>query len=172
MAYNIKSTNPIVAQKMIDTLLGNWYPISALPSNLNKLGVCKGRLIGGNLSILCSLLGSLTLKDWSQSKWILIIEDIDEYLYHLERMIYMLDRSGVLKNLQGIIIGQLTNLKDNEDPFGKTAHGLISDILNKYNYPIAFNFPIGHTHENHAIVIGAEIRLTVTKQESTINYIK
>ena len=126
-------------------------------------------MIGGNLSIICSLIGSKSIPDFDND-YILFIEDLDEYMYHLERMMYMLDRAGLLQKLKGLIIGQMTGIMDNPISFGKDLSQLIQDIIKKYNYPLCFNFPIGHTENNHPIIIGARIRLEVNETFSQINY--
>ena len=172
MAYNFKKTDPSMVQKLINLLMGNWSSINVRYHNLNKTGSCSGFLIGGNLSILSSLTGSSTLRQLSKNKYILFIEDVDEYLYAIERMMYTLERAGILENLQGLIVGQMTQLKDNDMPFGKTANQLIHDIVTKYNYPIAFNFPVGHTQHNCPVIIGSEIKMNVNKNFSEIIYVK
>ena len=86
-------------------------------------------------------------------------------------MIYTMDRSGILKNLKGLVIGQMTEILDNKDPFGKTSYQLIYDIVKKYDYPICFNFPIGHSSKNQPVIIGKEVELNVTTESSSIIYL-
>ena len=169
MPYNFKSTNEHTLNRLFDLIQGNYQSIEAPFFTLNKLGSCKGEVVGGNLSILHSMMGSKDISAINGS--ILFLEDVDEYLYHLERMLYTMDRSGLLKNLIGLIIGQMTGMLDNKDPFGKTPYQLIYDIVKKYNYPICFNFPIGHVAENQPIIVGAEIVLDVNKDVSKITYV-
>jgi muramoyltetrapeptide carboxypeptidase len=171
MPYNFKNTKQKSIDMIFDLLRGDKEKIKISNNNLNVYGSCSGVLIGGNLSILCSMIGSssfLLLK----KQYILFIEDIDEYRYQIERMMYILDRAGVLKNLKGLIVGQMTNILDNEISFGKTTHQIIRDIVSKYNYPIAFDFPIGHSNTNHPLVIGAKIHLDVNTEFSEISYEK
>jgi muramoyltetrapeptide carboxypeptidase len=85
---------------------------------------------------------------------------------------YTLDRAGVLKNLKGLIVGSMTNILDNETPFGKSVDQLIYDVVQKYDYPICFNFSIGHNHKNTPIIIGSKIQLDVNNQFSVIEYLK
>ena len=169
MPYNFKSTNKGALNNIFSLLQGKCQTIQAPFFRLNKLGSCKGTVIGGNLSIIYSLMGSKDITGINGS--ILFLEDVDEYLYHLERMIYTMDRSGLLNNLKGLIIGQMTGILDNKDPFGKTVHQLIYDIVSKYDYPICFNFPIGHALDNQPIIVGAEIELNINKDVSKITYL-
>jgi len=169
MAYNFKNIDINSGNLMINMLKGEKINIKIDYSRFNITGTTYGTLIGGNLSIICSLIGSKSIPDFDND-YILFIEDIDEYMYHLERMMYMLDRAGLLKKLKGLIIGQMTGIMDNPISFGKDLSQLIQDIIKKYNYPLCFNFPIGHTENNHPIIIGARIRLEVNETFSQINY--
>lgn len=126
---------------------------------LNRAGRAKGQLIGGNLSVLYSMLGSETQPDTTGK--ILFLEDLDEYLYHIDRMMMALERAGLLRNLAGLVVGGLSDMKDNAVPFGKTAEEIIADVVGKYTYPICFNFPAGHIKNNCALVLGAETELEV-----------
>ena len=169
--YNFKKTDRECVDMMFNLLKNKLKDITTDYHNLNKIGTSFGIIIGGNLSILCSLIGSPSFLDLRE-EYILFIEDVDEYLYHLERMMYILDRMGLLKKLKGLIVGQMTNIMDNEISFGKTTYQLISDITKKYNYPICFDFPIGHNKKNHPIIIGAKVKLEVNDLFSRIHYQK
>jgi len=169
MAYSFKNININSRNLMINMLKGEKINIKTEYSSFNITGTTYGTLIGGNLSIICSLIGSKSIPDFDND-YILFIEDVDEYMYHLERMMYMLDRAGLLKKLKGLIIGQMTGIMDNPISFGKDLSQLIQDIIKKYNYPLCFNFPIGHSENNHPIIIGARIRLEVNETFSQINY--
>ncbi|MFK5959619.1 MAG: LD-carboxypeptidase [Lutibacter sp.] len=137
-------------------------------SNYNKIGEAKGQLIGGNLSILQSLLGSISSID-TKGK-ILFIEDVGEYLYNIDRMVYALKRSGYFKECSGLIIGNMTNIKENSTPFGQTFEEIILEATKEYNFPILFDFPAGHDKTNKAIILGREIEMKVRKQKSTITF--
>lgn len=131
-----------------------------LPSHpLNIQGNCEGELIGGNLSILISLLGSVSDIDFSGK--ILFIEDVGEYLYAIDRMIRALDRAGKLAHLKGLIVGGFTDLKDNDIHFGFSVEEIILDVVSKYNYPVVFNFPAGHIKDNGALKLGSKVKLEV-----------
>jgi muramoyltetrapeptide carboxypeptidase len=133
---------------------------------MNRIGVAKGELVGGNLSILYSLFGSESAIDCSDK--ILFIEDLDEYLYHMDRMMMNLKRNGCLESLKGIIVGGMTKMKDNEIPWGKNAMEIIDDVTKKYDIPIHYNFPAGHLADNRALIFGRQISMEVTSWESNV----
>jgi len=133
---------------------------------LNKKGKAKGVLVGGNLSLLYALNGSVS--DINTEGKILFIEDLDEYLYHIDRMMMSMERSGKLKNLAGLIVGGMTEMKDNMIPFGKTAEEIIFEKIEKYNFPVCFNFPAGHTDKNLAIPFGKVVSLEITNEKVTL----
>jgi muramoyltetrapeptide carboxypeptidase len=133
---------------------------------LNKKGNADGILTGGNLAILCSLIG--TPSDIQTDGKILFIEDVGEHLYRLDRMMWQLKRAGKLKNLAGLIVGGLTEMKDNETPFGKTAEEIISDCVKDYGYPLCFDFPAGHQDDNRAMVFGRKVRLSINEKGELI----
>ncbi|SDW98821.1 muramoyltetrapeptide carboxypeptidase [Aequorivita viscosa] len=122
-----------------------------------RLGFIKGEIIGGNLSVLYSLVGSPS--EMKTEGKILFIEDLDEMLYHIDRMMMNLKRSGYLKNLKAIIIGGMTQMKDNKVYFGKTAEETILDLVKEYNYPVILNFPAGHILDNRGLILGREVKL-------------
>lgn len=134
---------------------------------LNKMGQASGELVGGNLSILYSLLGSKSQMN-TQGK-LLFIEDLDEYLYHLDRMMQGLDRAGMLKNLSGLIVGGMSDMNDNSVPYGKSAEQIILDMVSKYDFPVAFDFPAGHIDNNQPLVFGANYSLCVTDEKVFFN---
>jgi muramoyltetrapeptide carboxypeptidase len=130
---------------------------------LNRNGEAKGVMIGGNLSILYSITG--TKSGFNTAGKILFIEDIDERLYHLDRMMINLKRSGKLNDLAGLIVGGMTDMTDNAVPFGKAAEEIIAEHVAAFNYPVCFNFPAGHIADNRAIVLG---KVTKMKVEDTV----
>ena len=131
------------------------YSIEIFPDDNNIQGIASGQLIGGNLSILYSLCGSPSAIN-TQGK-ILFIEDLDEYLYHLDRMLMNLKRNGYFENLKGLIVGGMTDMHDNKIPFGKNAKEIILDSTSEYNFPVVFNFPTGHLNDNRALIFGRKI---------------
>lgn len=127
----------------------------------NKFGKATGVLIGGNLSILYSLLGSESSTNTDGK--ILFIEDLDEYLYHIDRMFMNLKRNGYFTNLKGLIIGEMTDMHDNSIPFGKNVKEIILDCLKDCDFPVVFDFPSGHSKDNRALILGRTISLEVEK---------
>lgn len=127
----------------------------------NKFGKATGVLIGGNLSILYSLLGSASSINTDGK--ILFIEDLDEYLYHIDRMFMNLKRNGYFTNLKGLIIGEMTDMHDNSIPFGKNVKEIILDCLKDCDFPVVFDFPSGHSKDNRALILGRTISLEVEK---------
>ncbi len=144
-------------------LFGETLTYEASAHLLNKIGKAKGVLVGGNLSLLYALNGSVS--DINTERKILFIEDLDEFLYHIDRMVMSMERSGKLKNLAGLIVGGMTEMKDNMIPFGKTAEEIIFEKIEKYNFPVCFNFPAGHTDKNLAIPFGKVVSLEITNEK-------
>lgn len=132
----------------------------------NRQGKAKGTLIGGNLSILYSITG--TKSGFNTRGKILFIEDIDEYLYHVDRMMMNLKRSGKLQDLAGLIVGGMTDMKDNAIQFGKNAEEIIEEHVAEFNYPICFGFPAGHIADNRAIVMGKVTEMKIDADGASI----
>ena len=135
----------------------------------NRSGHTKGELIGGNLSILYSMMGSDCELDTDDK--ILFIEDLDEYLYHIDRMMMCLKRAGKLSSLKGLIVGDVSQMNDNTIPFGKTAEQIIMDAVSEYDYPVCFNMPFGHINNNMPLILGSTIELNVNKNDVNIHFI-
>lgn len=144
-----------------EALFGSSINYSFPIHTLNRNADCEGTVIGGNLSVLCSILGSKSDMDWGNK--ILFIEDVGEYYYHIDRMMQALKRSGKLKNLKALLVGGMTKMNENDAPFAfnKTCEEIISDTLSEYNYPLFFNFPSGHQNENLTIKLGCEAQVIV-----------
>ncbi len=131
-----------------------------IPANaLNKVGIAQGQLVGGNLAMLTHIIGSNS--DIDTTGKILFLEDVGEYLYSIDRMMIQLKRSGKLKSLAGLIVGHFSDLEDNEVQFGKTANQIIEDAVAEYNFPVCYDFPVGHEPTNWAMPCGREVILTV-----------
>ncbi len=142
----------------------NWrYKIAATTSN--KVGIERGTLIGGNLCTLQGLIG--TSSDFQPQGKILFLEEVNEPLYKIDRMLRHLHRAGKLKTLQGLIIGQFSGI-DPKDSFGSSVYEIIRELTNVYSYPICFDFPVGHEADNLALVCGQEVILQVEEQEVTL----
>ncbi len=167
MPFNFQKTESLSINNIFNLLRGNLKKIEFPAHKLNKTGITSGILIGGNLSVLCSLIGSPSFMR-THHDTILFIEDVDEYIYHIERMMYMLSRSGFLKRIRGLIVGKMTNIMDNKIAFGQTVYQVIKTIVKQYNYPVCFNAPIGHHKNNNPIIIGSKITLDVNSESSKI----
>lgn len=131
---------------------------------MSRQGVAKGPLVGGNLAILCSLLGSPSEPN-TRGK-ILFIEEVGEHLYRIDRMMWSLKRSGKLDGLKGLIAGGMTEIKDTPDDFGKNANEIIFEHVKEYGYPVCFDFPAGHQPVNRALVFGRNVTLNIDAQSS------
>ena len=134
--------------------------------SFNKNGNASGELVGGNLALLVNMIG--TPSDINAKSKILFIEDTGEYIYSTDRMMLQLKRSGKLDKLAGLVVGSFTDTKDTERPFGKTVYQAIHDVVKEYNYPVCFNFPVGHAKENYALKVGAQYQLNVTSKSVSL----
>lgn len=156
MPINMHGDETPATRTMRDFLFGRKRDIVDYewePSALNRNGVAHAPVVGGNLSILYSLCGSCSQID-TRGK-ILLIEDLDEYLYHIDRMMMNLKRNGMLDGLAGLLVGGLTDMHDNTVPFGRTAMQIVADAVQEYDYPVLFNAPFGHLGDNNlAIPLG------------------
>ena len=158
MPHILANKTPEALQSLINALTGKplhyeWRERGNTTCTIN------GLIVGGNLSVLCGMLGSNSFPETDGR--ILFIEEVDEYIYHVERMMYALKRAGKLQNLKALIVGGLTDIHDNPDPFGKPVEQAIFDVVKDYNYPVIFGFPAGHQPDNRAIILGKEARFTI-----------
>ncbi len=169
MCLEIEKRTKETAKSIRKVLFGEEYRIEISQKNSHtSLENYSGELIGGNLSVLYSLCGSNSAIN-TEGK-ILFIEDLDEYLYNIDRMMMNLKRNGMLKNLAGLIVGGMTDMNDNTIPFGKTAEEIIMDVVKEYDYPIFFNFPAGHIEDNRALIMGREVELNVTENKIALSF--
>lgn len=144
---------------LIELLSTGRSQVEIAPHPLNRAGICSGELVGGNLSLLYSLQGTHWQIDTSGK--ILLLEDLSEYLYHLDRMMQNLRLAGQLQNLAGLVVGGFTEMQDNESPFGKTAYEIIHEAIRDYHFPVCFDFPSGHIPKNLSLMLGANYHLNV-----------
>jgi muramoyltetrapeptide carboxypeptidase len=167
MPHHLDNKTPEALQSLIDALIGKPLHHEWPAYSLNRFGQADGLVVGGNLSVLCSMLGSNSFPETDGK--ILFIEEIDEYIYHVERMMYALKRAGKLENLKALLVGGLTDIHDNPDPFGKPVEQAIFDVVKDYDYPVAFNFPAGHQPDNRAIIFGKKASVTINSTECEIS---
>ena len=163
MPINIENNSKQALATLKMSLFGKNLSYEFPSSEKNKSGDISGEIVGGNLSVLYSLLGSNS--SIKTNGKILFIEDLDEYLYHIDRMCMNLKRNGYFTHLKGLIVGGMNDMRDNEIPFGKTAEEIISDCVSEYNFPVVFNFPTGHLDDNHALILGRKVNLNVNVGE-------
>jgi len=135
---------------------------------LNREGIATGVLVGGNLSVLDSIVGTPSDVDWMGK--VLFIEDLTEYLYHLDRMITQFKRAGRLQGLAGLVVGQFTEMMDNETPFGKSAYEIILEAVAGYSFPVVFNAPIGHVDRNEAVFHGRKVQLVSAETGNKLTF--
>lgn len=167
MPINIKKEifDSSAIESMLNLLFCKEFSFTTSCDFAQKNCSIKGKIIGGNLSVLYSLLGSESFGETDDL--ILLIEDLDEYLYHIDRMMQALKRAGKLKNLKALLVGAMTQMHDNTIPFGKTAYQIIEEAVKQYDYPKIFGASIGHIEErNNAVIIGGEMEIKV--KENTI----
>ncbi|HNY03385.1 MAG TPA: LD-carboxypeptidase [Bacteroidales bacterium] len=163
MPVNIKGDQPDDSlQTMINALFGKRIAYTVPRAPLSREGRAEGILTGGNLSVLYSLMGTPSEIDTDGK--ILFIEDLDEYLYHIDRMMMNLKRAGKLAKLKGLIVGGMTKMNDNTIPYGMTAQEIVADAVAGYPYPVCFDFPAGHLDTNLALILGRKVKLTVGPQ--------
>ncbi len=170
MPLDIENKTDETASSIRKVLFGEPYKVS-FPSEEKELirtGKTTGQLVGGNLSMLYSILGSDSSVNTDGK--ILFIEDLDEYLYHIDRMMQNLKRSGFLKNLSGLVVGGMNDMNDNTISFGKTAEKIIAEAVSEYEYPVCFNAPAGHIKDNRALIMGRNVTLEVTEKEAKLTF--
>nr|WP_223302328.1 LD-carboxypeptidase [Flavobacterium branchiophilum] len=168
MPISVLRASEEAKESLRKTLFGDTLSYEIPPHPMNRLGTASGILVGGNLSILYSLLGSNSAIDCTDK--ILFIEDLDEYLYHIDRMLMNLKRNGCLESLKGIVVGGMTKMKDNEIPWGKNALEIIDNVTQKYDIPIMYNFPAGHVQDNRSLIIGKNVRIDVSVSGSRLSF--
>jgi muramoyltetrapeptide carboxypeptidase len=152
---------------LMEALTSGKSQIETASHALNKMGICSGELVGGNLSLIYSLQGTFCQLETSGK--ILLIEDLSEYLYHLDRMMQNLRLAGQLKDLAGLVVGGFTDMKDNESPFGKSAYEIILEAVQDYSFPVCFDFPVGHIPRNLSVVLGSNYQLEVAEHSRLSN---
>jgi len=146
-------------------------PAARSPALEARAGQCEGVLIGGNLSMLCSLRG--TPYDIDPTGKILFLEDLDELRYHMDRMLQNLKHGGWFRELAGLVVGGMSDMRDKDprDPFGMEAEEMIAEAVEPYDYPVCYGFPAGHIADNRALVLGAKAKLNVTASGATLSFL-
>jgi muramoyltetrapeptide carboxypeptidase len=155
-------------KSLFNVLKGERQTIDASFNNYNIQGKATGKLIGGNLSLITDSLGTNAEIDTKEK--ILVIEEVDEHLYKIDRMMVQLKRANKLQELAGLVVGHMTDMKDTELPFGETVNEIILNHTKGFGFPVGFNFPIGHENPNLAWVEGATGTLSVTTGKSLLKF--
>lgn len=169
MPFYFANKTPEAKQSLFDALTGK--PLQyEIPSNpLNRLGKVEGEIVGGNLSVLYSMIGSDSFPETNEK--ILFIEEVDEYIYHIDRIMHALKRGGKLEKLKALIVGGLTKIHDNPDSFGMSVEEVIAEAVSDYDYPLCFGFPAGHFDENRTLIIGEKISVEITEKKTSTRQI-
>jgi muramoyltetrapeptide carboxypeptidase len=165
MPVNIPDASARSLETLRKALFGEELSYQFHSNALNRSGESSGILVGGNLSLLLAVSGSISDLDYTGK--ILFIEDVGEYLYAIDRMFRNLKRAGKLQHLAGLIVGGFTDAKDNDIPFGQTVPEIIMEVVKEYDYPVCFDFPAGHIPDNCSLILGKMLNLSVNKQDVT-----
>lgn len=161
--FNTHSNDAIAS--LLNVLNGQKNTYTFPAHACNRTGSVAAPVIGGNLAVLASLMG--TPLELNTDNVILFLEDIDEAVYVIERLLWQFKMAGKLDNLKGLIIGGMTEIKDTVIPYDQTVEEVITEMVADYDFPVCFNFPAGHIDDNRAIVLGKEASLNITEKQTT-----
>lgn len=168
MPVGFNKTSKQSLNQLMSILNGEKIKYKLKSNKHNIRGKGTGRLIGGNLSIIYSMLSDKY--NLNTKNKILFIEDVDEYLYHIDRMMISLKRAGKLQSIKGLIVGKMKSIHDNKINFGKNYIEIIKEHVAKYSYPVCFNFPSGHIKNNNPLILGNKVMLNIN-QQTTLEFI-
>jgi muramoyltetrapeptide carboxypeptidase len=169
MPLNFEKNTPEALETMLALLQGEKPVIQCEANPANQLGSTEGILMGGNLSIVFSLLGTDDALQFDGG--ILFLEDLAEQLYHLDRMFFALKKAGALSKIKGLMIGGMTDLEDTDNPTGLTIDEIVSYHFKYSKIPICYDFPIGHFEDNRSVIVGAEVKLNVHETGASLSYL-
>jgi muramoyltetrapeptide carboxypeptidase len=169
MPYTFEESTPQALASLKGALFGEALSYQYTSSFANRVGYAEGVLIGGNLTLLIAVEGSVSEMNFDDK--ILFLEDVGEHEYSIDRMMRILKRKGKLAKLKGLIVGAFNELGEEKIPFGQTPEEVIWDLVKEYDYPVCFNFPTGHIEDNRAMVLGKSVELSVGKEAVTFKYI-
>lgn len=168
MPLNYQENSKEAIDTLFKALKGESYSVFSPANQNNKPGLASGKLIGGNLSIMYSLLSTDECPDYSDA--ILYIEDLSEQLYHIDRIFHTLRKSGILEKISGLIVGGMTDIKDTVVPFGKRLEEIVVEHLKYRKIPVCFNFPAGHMPDNQALILGRKCSLEVNSEGAKLYF--
>ena len=161
MPFYFANKTEVAKQSLFNALTGKCLHYEFPANPLNRLGKMEGEIVGGNLSVLMGMNGSDIFPETDGK--ILFIEEVDEYIYHIDRMMHCLKRAGKLAHLKGLIVGGLTQIKDNTHPFGQTVEEVIAEAVSEYDYPVCFGFPAGHFDDNRVLTFGITTQMIINQ---------
>lgn len=153
-----------------DAIFGKPISYTLAGSKYNRAGKVIAPVVGGNLTLLHTMLGSETSIDTSGK--ILFIEEIGEYKYHIDRMLQSLKRAGYFNNCAGVMVGDMSKMRRNTTVWGSSTEQLILDVLAEYDFPIVFNVPSGHEEDNRALILGRNVEMNVAKEQATLRFLE
>nr|WP_121269922.1 LD-carboxypeptidase [Pedobacter schmidteae] len=170
MPYTFESSTPEALESLRQALFGDHIEYQYTPTFPGRAGVTEGVLTGGNLTLLVAVQGSVSEVDYTDK--ILFIEDVGEHEYAIDRMMRMLKRAGKLAKLKGLIVGAFNEVADESIPFGASPEQVIWDIVKEYDYPVCFNFPVGHIDDNRAMVVGKVVKLDIQNEKTSLHQLR
>ncbi|MCU0329099.1 MAG: LD-carboxypeptidase [Chitinophagales bacterium] len=168
MPKSMPINDQLATRLLLDYLQGDYKPIQYKARPNQSDFTLDGIIVGGNLSIVYSMLGTLNIESFEGK--ILFLEEIDEYLYHIDRMFIALQRAGIFQKIKGIILGGFTDIKDHENPFGFSIDDIVEAHTSAYNLPIIYDFPAGHDSKNYPIVFGVKAQIQCQNGQISLSY--
>ena len=168
MPYTFADSTPEAIESLRKALFGEELEYQ-LQNEGGRNGEAEGILIGGNLSLLMAVEGSVSEMDFTDK--ILFLEEVGEHEYSIDRMMRMFKRSDKLAKLKGLIIGAFNEVGEETIPFGQTPEEVIWELVKEYDYPVCFNFPCGHIDDNRAMILGKNVSLSVNKQQVNLKFL-
>ncbi len=173
MPFNIAAKSEACKSSLRNVLFGRYDEVARPGAHsLDRMGVAEGVLVGGNLSILYALRG--TPYDLHTRGKVLFLEDLDELLYHVDRMVMNLKLGGLFSGLAGLVVGGMSDMRDKDpsDPFGLEAEAIIARAVAGGRFPVCYGMPMGHLHDNRALALGKTVKLNVEPWGSTLSFVE
>jgi muramoyltetrapeptide carboxypeptidase len=149
-------------------LFGEKLEYTVPPHPLNRQGQSEGTLVGGTLSILCNAKG--TISEVNTNGKILFLEEVGEKHFRLDSYLTSLKNAEKFKYVKGLLVGQLTDIQEDDPPYGKTPEEIVREAVKEYDFPICFGFPAGHGKANQALILGAPVQITVSAAGTTVTF--
>jgi muramoyltetrapeptide carboxypeptidase len=169
-AFNDDEYENEFIQSLRKALKGAVSNYSCDTHSMNRTGKAEGELVGGNLSLVAHLIGSVS--SFKTKGKILFLEDVGEYIYNVDRMVIQLKRNGMLQHVAGLVIGGFSEMKDTTTPFGADVFSAIQSHVKEYDYPVCFDFPVSHEKNNYALKVGVKHQLSVSKNKVVLKELR